>query len=1096
MSEVPDRHDALLPVAALKRIDRVCAAFEAAWKSGQRPPAERFFDDTPEPERSSLLRELLLLELDYRCREGEHPSREEYLARFPSDNSLIDTVFRFSSTAAAPPGGVKLRRFGDYELLERIAQGGMGIVYKARQVSLNRIVALKMILAGQLAAEEDVARFRREAQAAAHLQHPNIVAIHEVGEHDGQPFFSMDFVPGRSLREIVREGPLPARRAAQYVKAIAEATHYAHQHGTLHRDLKPANVLIDDADQVRITDFGLAKQVHEDPGLTGSGEIVGTPSYMPPEQALGRRAEVGPASDVYSLGAVLYELVTGQPPFRGETVGDVLSQVIDGEPVSPRLLNRGLPRDLATISLKCLERDPRKRYPTAAALAHDLERFLGDEPIQARPTGRLQRLGRWCRRRPLIAGLIAAIVLVLLTGTAVSCYFTVEASRRAQDATERLWQAYLAQARAGRRSGRDGQRFDSLKAIASAGAIRPSPELRDEAIACMALADLRLARRWTWLHPGDPHVQFDAALEHCAGDDGEGNIVIRAADDGQILARLSSPGPADGLPVFSPDGRYVARKYYTSGRAECLVWDWRDSRVAFGVPVISADWPIEFSPDGGWLATVSPEGYVQLHTVPQGSLALSRAVRRAPAGIRFHPLGRQVALFRPDDPLVEVLDLASGEIGQVLPYRTGILDCCWSAQGDLFAVGGMDFRVAVYLGSGFSQQLVARGHQGEVAGVAFNPGGSILVSRSWDGTTRLWEPKGMRQILRTEGEFRQISRDGKRLGFWDFDTVGIWDVVEPECRMMLRGSEPGKGPWNVDFSPDGRWLAAASDDGVRLWDLAHGRQRVFLALGVTRSAIFAPGGEALVTSGASGLQYWPIVKGYDSDAIELGSPTSLNGPARNYSDRACFSLSGQLLAAVTAPAQATLFNVENPAKTVVCGEHPGVAFVAISPDENWLATGTFRGAGGVRVWNARNGAPVKGLLPDSEMTRVLFSPNGNWLVASTHRAYHFIQVGTWQETHRIPRERPGFFGPLAFSPDSRTVAVAVSRYVVALFDPATSQRLATLESPDPVHLSWLSFSPDGTHLAAASENQTIQIWDLRAIRRQLRELRLDWDRPP
>jgi serine/threonine-protein kinase len=276
-----------------------------------------------------------------------------------------------------------LRYFGDYELLEEIARGGMGVVYKARQVSLNRTVAVKMILSGQLAGPAEVQRFRHEAEAAANLQHPNIVAIHEVGEHDGQRYFSMDYIEGKELAGLVREGPLPAKRAAAYVKTIAEAIHYAHGKGVLHRDLKPSNILIDAGDQLRVTDFGLAKKQTDPSGLTLSGAVIGTPAYMSPEQAAGKSKDVGPSSDVYSLGAILYCLLTARPPFVGEAMHDTLVQVLEAEPIPPRLLNRSVPRDLEAICLKCLEKSPTRRYPTAQALADELHRFQNGEPVQA-----------------------------------------------------------------------------------------------------------------------------------------------------------------------------------------------------------------------------------------------------------------------------------------------------------------------------------------------------------------------------------------------------------------------------------------------------------------------------------------------------------------------------------------------------------------------------------------------------------------------------------------------------------------------------------------------------------------------------------------
>ena len=304
--------------------------------------------------------------------------------------------------------------FGNYEMLEEIGRGGMGVVYKARQRTLNRFVALKLTLTGARATAAEIKRFQIEAKAAATLQHPNIVAIHDVGEHEGQHYFSMDYIEGQSLAEVIRRTPLPVEQAARCVKTVAEAIHYAHGRGILHRDLKPHNVLIDGEDQPRITDFGLARQVETDSDLTVSGLALGTPSYMPPEQAAGRRGEVGPASDVYSLGAILYACLTGRPPFRADTPENTLRQVMDDEPTAPRLLNPNVPRDLETLCLKCLAKSPGHRYASAQALADDLGQFLRGEPILARPVGRLARLWRWCRRDPVLAGFSGATGLLLL----------------------------------------------------------------------------------------------------------------------------------------------------------------------------------------------------------------------------------------------------------------------------------------------------------------------------------------------------------------------------------------------------------------------------------------------------------------------------------------------------------------------------------------------------------------------------------------------------------------------------------------------------------------------------------------------------------
>lgn len=292
----------------------------------------------------------------------------------------------------------------------------MGVVYKARQINLNRIVALKMILAGQLASEDDVKRFYTEAEAAANLDHPGIVPIYEVGQYQGQHYFSMGFIDGESLAARVASGPLPPKEAAGLLLHIAEAIQYAHDHDLIHRDLKPANILLDKNGQPRVTDFGLAKQMKSDSNLTGTGQILGTPSYMAPEQAGGKVNEVGPLADVYALGAILYCLMTGRPPFQAANPLDTLMQVLDKEPIPPRQLNPTLPMDLETICLKCLNKEPLQRYASAQHLVDELARFLDGRPIVARPTNWFERAKKWAKRHPAVTSLSTAVAASVLIG--------------------------------------------------------------------------------------------------------------------------------------------------------------------------------------------------------------------------------------------------------------------------------------------------------------------------------------------------------------------------------------------------------------------------------------------------------------------------------------------------------------------------------------------------------------------------------------------------------------------------------------------------------------------------------------------------------
>ena len=321
-----------------------------------------------------------------------------------------------------------VRYFGDYELFEEIARGGMGVVFRARQVSLNRNVALKMVLSGQLATAQDVKRFYIEAEAAASLDHPNIVPIYEVGAYEGRHYFSMKLVEGGSLADRLKESnsredhlaesPPGIVRSAHLLCTVARAVHYAHQRGILHRDLKPANILLDNDDQPHITDFGLAKRVDQDSGLTRTEAVMGTPAYMAPEQALGKTKEISTASDIYSLGAILYQLLSGRPVFEGGTLLETLGQVAEANPIPPSKINRGVPQDLETICLKCLEKVPERRYGSARELAEEIERFLNCEPIHARPAGGLRRTWAWTQRNPWVFAGVLGLMLMVLGGVA------------------------------------------------------------------------------------------------------------------------------------------------------------------------------------------------------------------------------------------------------------------------------------------------------------------------------------------------------------------------------------------------------------------------------------------------------------------------------------------------------------------------------------------------------------------------------------------------------------------------------------------------------------------------------------------------------
>jgi serine/threonine protein kinase len=410
--------DCSLPPSLAALVDRVCTAFEAAWKTCESdltqaavPRIEDYLGDTPPPDRPALLRELLAVELAHRRRSGQPPTLEEYQGRFPDHGELVAGVFRCGVPTRLErnqPAEMPTRdppteaptdwpSIPNYEILARLDTGGMGVIYKARHLRFGVTLALKMIRTGRAATGEDLARFHVEARAIAALHHPHIVRIYDYGEHQGLPYFSMEFVEGPSLARQLAEQPLEPAAAARLVEMLARAMHYVHQQGIVHRDLKPANILLSPDGTPRIADFGLAKRLNADPGLTVTGAILGTACYMAPEQARGEKA-IGPGVDIYALGAILYQTLTGQPPFQAETWELTRRQVIDNDPLPPSKRCATVPRDLDTICMKCLDKEPAHRYASAESLAEDLRRSMAGEPISVVRIGERERLARCARR--------------------------------------------------------------------------------------------------------------------------------------------------------------------------------------------------------------------------------------------------------------------------------------------------------------------------------------------------------------------------------------------------------------------------------------------------------------------------------------------------------------------------------------------------------------------------------------------------------------------------------------------------------------------------------------------------------------------------
>ena len=1016
-------------------------------------------------------------------------------------------------TAASP-----LRSFGDYELIEEIARGGMGVVYKARQAGLNRIVAVKMILSGQFASAAEMQRFRAEARAAAALQHPGIVGIHEVGEHEGLLYFSMDFVEGRNLAQLVRDGPWPAARAAPCLRDIAEAIHYAHEHGVLHRDLKPSNVLIDAEGKPHVTDFGLAKRMvgvqpsgcsdsPADPDrlkpelqqeLTVSGQVLGSPNFMPPEQAAGKHRELTPAADVYSLGALLYHLLTGRPPFLADSIPATLRLVSETDPVAPRLLAPAVSRDLETICLKCLDKDPRRRYGTARELADELDRFLRDEPIRARPVGRWEKFHRWTRRHPVIAALTGIIGVLLVAVAVISTVAAARLQRANRDGQEKLREAYLSQARANRWSGRPGRRFDSLDVIRKATAIRPGLDLRNEAIAALALVDLREDKEWR-LPPGVAQT-FDAAYERYARFETNGTIIVRRVRDDVELLQVAG----FGLPVrdfgFSPDGRRLGIYYSNDETLVFKVFDLRD----FHNPILHLSNRFvrcfQFLPDNrrlalAWATVVQKKhdiSTVTLYDLETRREMNSIPLPHLPYGRDAHPDASKLVFASPESPLVHIYSVADGRILQTLTHSNGVYGVHWSSDGRRLTTACGDQSVYVWNLSEEPPTVRLLPHEGAAIRSLFTQRGDLLLSWGWNQLAKIWNVESGRELLRfPAGSVGGFSADDRWLNVNRVPaSVSISEFADArECRAYHYTSGFG-GTHSVALSPDGRWMASGHRDGLRLWNLATGRASHYPAAGETTGLQRAPDGHSLITHSYGEPVSWPIRAHAENGTnwVEIGPPASLSREPPESIDPTNRRLA-------IAKGKAYVFDARSLRIERRLTDPRSLHAGAISPDGRQCATWPPN-ARAVDVWNADDGHHIVSL-PVQPSPRIGFSPDGRWLITGSAEEYIFWDRASWKPHQRIPRgQTGGSHGRFAFPADGSMVALAVGRGEVGLFDTTTFETLATLESPEINTVSGLDFSADGAQLAVSTTVQSIHVWDLRLVRKQLAELKLDYASPP
>jgi WD40 repeat protein/tRNA A-37 threonylcarbamoyl transferase component Bud32 len=1124
-------------------VDEVCDRFEAAWRAGDRPRIEAFVARAIDSRRPALLRDLLAVELDCRSALGESPEPAEYRCRFPEHEGLIDSVFanraqRFTVVRRASSETQGLRsahdgtRSGRFttpppdcfpnvagcEVLSELGRGGMGVVYKARQIRLNRLCALKTLLHGAQTGTESHARFLAEAETIAKLRHPNIVQIYGLGDYDGRPYFEMEYIEGGSLAQRLDGTPWAPGPAAQMVVVLARAIGDVHRLGIIHRDLKPANVLLTDDGTPKLVDFGLAKTLEADSNLTQSGVFYGTPSYAAPEQAEGLTNTVGPAADIYALGAIFYHLLTGHPPFQGATVLQTLEQVKTADPVPPSRLQPGLPRDAETICLKCLEKDPHTRYASAAALADDLDRYLAGRAILARPTGAAERLRKWVRRRPAVALLSAAVVAVTLLG-----FILV------------TWQWRRAEA----------------KALAEAAANEKAQQARLDAFEnqaqltlhqALALCDQgEVGRGLLWLA---------RSLERATEAKSEGldrPIRVNLADWGGQLSRPLRHSPMrHEAPILGFAFRREGRAVVSVGEdGVARVWD-----TATGKEV---EPPLELKGDPSKtrlvrarfssgqicvLGAVDHIGRATIWDVNQRQRLTSTPVCAPEHRIRdIAFLDSQSFITCDNHGMLRWWDMTArqpiaGSLGQC---QAGCTTLALSSDGRTLVTGGQDWRVLRW-DAATKRSLEPELHLDSPMGaIAVTPDGRTVITGRRAGRLHVWNvetkrgfdlpPQGTQVTslaVSPDGRVFASGTEGGIVRLWDTSLLG---PIGQTCKL------PG-AVTALAFDPAGRTLAVGGDDGtIRLWQVPH-QKALNLPLRLNspvQTTTFTADGQRLVIGTAEGVRWWDLAgrKVCEPDQDRSGP---LNGGPSSWVEATAVSPDGRTLATARTVAAEGRSRGRVELRDAAAGrtlrqtpDQPHAnSGVTYSPDAKWLLTwGTAPRT--AQLWEVATLRDIRPLFRslNSAISQAVFSRDGRTLLLgcrdgkgrlwdvdrdveidsqhSPRHAYpitavafdltcsrlvtgcHAGTVRMW-DTNRGTllselRQNAGEIVVLAFSPAGKVLLTASHDGTARFFDAETGTQLGpALHHPDAVLC--VAFHPDGQSVVTGTRDGMVQRWSV------------------